>query len=916
MNLRTKLIGGFFAAALIALLVSLVGYWQTQKLASALYEVGVVRLPSVQALDMVFEAKTSLDASKRELIHEATRIEAGGKEDADWNRTLAEELKRQQHSWQRAEKGLFAYKALPKTPAETEQWTAFVPEWEAWRESYRKVMDLFQQTRNSWNPSLLEEARRENEDHLYDPARRSRELLTELLRINERAAESTRQQSVASRRDIRVLGYVMLFAAAASVAGALGCGVLVSRLIRRPMGRMADAFSRISQGDLKTPVPVDSPDEIGQMAEAMNRTLETLRNNEARFRAIFENSFDGIGVSKGDRLVFANPALLALFGYNDEAEMIGRPVFDFIAPDGRAVLDERSRRGALGEKLPATFELTGLRGNGDKFIVEIHTASFLLNGEAHVVAIHRDITERRRAAIELAESAKRLELALHTSKLGIWRRHLTTQEGQWDERMFAIFGLPPNSPVPTREEMMALVMPEDSEVVWQSWNQPPTTGRTYQQRFRIKRPDGTIRYLEVHGMLHEEAGPGSEWAMGVTGDVTEIVDAAAESARLRERLSEARKMEALGTLSAGIAHDFNNLLTSTTAFIELSSTTLPAGHEAIAFLKGARQGVHSARDLVRRILTFSRRTQEFHRAPLGVGEVVRDTAPLIAAALPTHVGLDLAIDSGLPAVNADGGQIQQVLMNLCTNGAHAIGTGKGNLQIGVSLRDFTGVPDERRPDGCAAAQHVCLSVSDTGSGMDAVTLRRIFERFFTTKKAGEGTGLGLAIVKDIMTAHDGGIEVTSEPGRGTIFRLYFPATAEEKVASTPPESGLTVRGYGQRILVVDDEPTITAVVQIILTKAGYNPEVFCSSQEAMIRFQQAPGEFHLLMIDQQMPGLTGGDFIAGARRLAPGLPVVKMSGRFESLQTDDEPNQPKTRQIKKPFELSELLDHVAEALRS
>jgi len=906
MNLRMKLVSGFFAVAAITLIVSAIGYWQTQKLASALYEVGVIRLPSIQALDTIFEAKTALDASKRELTRPSSFLGIDPS-------VLAQELKRQQQAWSRAEKAWKLYEPLPRTSEEQAKWKLFVPAWNAWRTSYERVMTLLSEGRRTGDTALLLAAHQENDERLFDSARTSRVLLTDLIAINERIAADAKRDSISSERDTRGVRMIMIVAAFASVAGAIGCGLFMSRLIGRPIAQMSHAFSRIAGGDLETRVPVGARDEVGRMAEAMNGMMESLRTSELRFRAVFENTFDAIGVSNDGRMVIVNRALLTLFGYARTEDVVGRPVLDLIAPSDHSVVVDRRRRRQLGENLSPMMELTGLRRNGTTFTMEVRAATFMLNGEPHIVAVHRDITERQRSAAQLADSAGRLELALRTSNLGVWRRHLITHEAQWDVRMFAIFGLPPAASPPTREQLLALIVPEDRASAWKVWTAPPASDRTYEHRFRITRPDGQVRHLEVHGMIHETPGKAAEWAIGVTGDITEIVDAAAESTHLREQLVQAQKMETLGMLSAGIAHDFNNLLTGINGFIELAAVNLPPAHESVELLRQARQGTTSARDLVRRILNFSRQSRTSQRSPLKLNEVVRDTAPLISAALPTHltVALDLAPD--LPAVLADPGQIQQVLMNLCTNGAHAIGPQRGTLRLGLRPHTFSATPPP--PPGCRAGDYVCLSVIDTGSGMDATTVKRIFEPFFTTKKPGEGTGLGLAIVTDIMAAHDGGLEVQSVLGRGTTFSLYFPCAHETPtVAATTSRSTTAGQGAGQRILVVDDEPTITKVVQLVLMKGGYAPEVHTSSLEAWDRFAQAPGDFTLLMIDQQMPGLGGADFIARARQLRPDLPVIRMSGQFE--QSEAIADLPGIAHLKKPFEIADLLQQVTTSLRT
>ena len=319
--------------AVITLVVSGIGYWETRKLASALYEVGTVRLPSIQALDAMFEAKTALDASKRELLREAILFEDhdgirgigahvvplapgnGPSQTSDdtirapgavtaweiWGTVLTEEMRRQRQAWQRADVAWRVYEPLPQTTEEAAKWKEFVTTWTAWRTSYEKVVGLLARARESGDKSLLVAARRENETNLYDPARHSRQLLVDLIKINEDVAKEAKQQSVASYRDMHRVGYLMLGTALVSLAAAIACGFLLSRAICQPLGVMASSFARIAAGDLAVRAPVGSNDEIGRMAEAVNQLVDSLRTSEQRFRAVFENSIDALDFAMSEQ---------------------------------------------------------------------------------------------------------------------------------------------------------------------------------------------------------------------------------------------------------------------------------------------------------------------------------------------------------------------------------------------------------------------------------------------------------------------------------------------------------------------------------------------------------------------------------------------------------------------------------------
>jgi PAS domain S-box-containing protein len=597
------------------------------------------------------------------------------------------------------------------------------------------------------------------------------------------------------------------------------------------------------------------------------------------------------------------------------------PTYDeFVAmihPSDRAEVDATVRSAARGRhELSYSFRFIrpdgGLRHLETRAIVEPNE-----DGRAQwLIGVFNDVTNILEAHARLRESAERLQVALKASNLGVWRYNLQTGRTEWDERMFAIFGIDRTEAVPSHEQFFSLIVAEDRAAASQAWDTMLAGGKSYQVQFRIKRRTGEIRNISAQAMISFDGSGRPEWVVGVDGDNTGIVQAIAESTRLREQLVQAQKMETLGTLAAGIAHDFNNLLTGINGFVEMAATSLPANHEAADMLVQARRGAMNARDLVRRILTFSRRSNESRQVPVNLGEVVHDAAPLIAAALPPNISLALDVAAAVPLVLADTGQIQRVLTNLCANGAHAIGSAQGSLRIGIRSQEFLTNDAAVTFPGCHAGHYVCLTVSDTGRGMDEATVARIFEPFFTTKMSGEGTGLGLSIVHDIVTSHQGGIGVRSAVGRGTTFALYFPVAAGGRAQAAPLKLEAPDRhGTGQRVLVVDDEPSVAAVVRLALQRSGYAPEVFTSSEEAWDRFSRASGQFDLLLIDHQMPKLNGADFVQRVRRVTPALPIILMSGRFARSEVPEAQPDTGITSIKKPFEVAELLRQVKTVLQ-
>jgi PAS domain S-box-containing protein len=656
--------------------------------------------------------------------------------------------------------------------------------------------------------------------------------------------------------------------------------------------------------------------ELLRLLEDNRQAQADKQLSDERYRSAVLNSAIGMALISSDgRWLEVNPALCAMIGYT-EPELLALKPEQVTHPDD--IPAGRQRRADLiaGRCGPYVVEKRYLHRSGRVVWVQVSVslAQTKGTGPQNYFCQVQDISARKLAEDALASTAERLAVALRASKFGVWRYNVQTTAYEWDNRMFAIWGFPVSGTVPPVEEVVARVVEEDRPALRASLQASSACDHDYHQRIRICWPDGQVRHVEMHGFIHDDALGRPEWAIGVAGDVTAIVQATSESERLRAQLQQARKMEALGNMAAGVAHDFNNLLTGINGFVELASTSLPPSHEAAQLLEQAHKGAISARDLVRRILNFSRSSKENSRALLDLVGLVRDTTPLIVAALPANVSLSLAARCDAAPVLADASQLQQVMMNLCTNGAHAIGSRPGRIQLAVDICDVGSTQHPLLPPGCATGRHVRLAVADTGCGMNEETRRRIFEPFFTTKGAGEGTGLGLSIVHDIVTAHEGGIHLESTLGQGTTFQIFLPLAGREAGGRRAPAPALPARGSGQRVLVVDDESSVAMILRLALQKGGFEPEVFTSPTEAWTRFASDPRRFDLLIVDQNMPGITGREFIARARGEVPALPVIIISGRFEHAEGQDQFGAERVTALKKPFEIVDLIGAVKASL--
>jgi PAS domain S-box-containing protein len=371
-------------------------------------------------------------------------------------------------------------------------------------------------------------------------------------------------------------------------------------------------------------------------------------------------------------------------------------------------------------------------------------------------------------------------------------------------------------------------------------------------------------------------------------DISDRKDAEASLRGFEAQLREVQKMESIGTLAGGIAHDFNNILGAILGNVALAREDVGPGHPALASLTEIHKASVRARRLVQQILTFSRREpQELVTQPLR--PVVEETYKLLRATLPARVELELTLADRPVHVLADATQVQQVLMNLCTNAWHALKEGAGHIGVGLAAVMLDAVATQRL-GGVSPGLYAHLWVSDSGVGMDAATRERIFEPFFTTKPVGQGTGLGLSVVHGILSAHHGAIAVDSEPGQGSTFHLYFPVVeppSAAAVAMTGVAPAAALHGHGEHVLYVDDDETMVVMVERILERRGYRVSAYRNAHEAVEAVRDHPDDFDVVVTDFNMPDFSGMDVAHELTRIRPRLPVVICSGYITDELRDE-----------------------------
>jgi len=443
-------------------------------------------------------------------------------------------------------------------------------------------------------------------------------------------------------------------------------------------------------------------------------------------------------------------------------------------------------------------------------------------------------------------------------------------------------------------------------------------GNAYSGETVALRYDGSIFDVEVHVVPMPYRN--QPHVLSIVRDLTERRREEKRRAQLEAQLRQAQKMEAIGHLTGGIAHDFNNLLASIMGYVVLASERHGrAGDAKLAqYLQQAQHSCERARNLIRQMLTFSR-GQRGEPRPVALAASVREAAKLLRASFPATVEMHAELDVELPAVLIDPVQLEQVLMNLCINARdamHAVGA----VRVATSWRSgWRGVCTSCRQS--VEGDFVELSVGDTGPGIDADVLDRMFEPFFSTKEVGKGSGMGLATVHGIVHEHNGHIVVETQTGRGSTFRVLLPPlgpaiSGDDPHASLPAAPEAQRPALDARIVLVDDEASVLAFMRELLESWGLRVSAFFDAEDARRQIDDAGFEFDLLIADQTMPRLTGTELAHAAARARPGLPILLYTGYRDAVESSDVDRAGIRAVLEKPVDADVLYQQLRQNLGS
>jgi PAS domain S-box-containing protein len=610
-------------------------------------------------------------------------------------------------------------------------------------------------------------------------------------------------------------------------------------------------------------------------------TEEALVKSKAQLRILVDTIPDLVWLKDPDGVYLGcNPKFERFFG-EQESAIIGKTDYDFVErelADFFRVHDQKAIERdttSINEEL-LTFSDDGYHGIFETMKTPMRDPNGNLIG---VLGVARDITERKKVENDLLQSEQRYKSAQRIGLVGNWEYDLVSNTFWGSEQAKRIYGFEPDSDLFTTDQVEHCI--PERERVHQALVDLIEKNTPYNLEFEINPLSGSnTRVVRSIAELSRDKKGNPLKVIGVIQDITSQKEAEKERKKLERHLIQTQKMESIGYLAGGIAHDFNNILTSILGFSELALDEVEKGSTMEDNLQEIYAGGVRAKEIVKQILAFARQSEEDVK-PIRVSTIITEALKLIRPSTPATIEIRQEIESS-SLVLANTTHIHQIIMNLCTNAAHAMRDDGGTME--VILKDVFFDEGSNITAGLNKGKYIELIVSDTGCGIEPEHIDSIFDPYFTTKDAGEGTGMGLAMVRGIVDSYGGSITVESTPSRKTAFTIHLPITSN--LNNEINYEAKTLPKGDEHILFVDDEPPIARMGSRILERLGYQVTTRTSSIEALELFKAKSGDFHLVITDMTMPHMTGDKFAIELKKIRANIPIILCTGYSNKINAE------------------------------
>ncbi len=684
------------------------------------------------------------------------------------------------------------------------------------------------------------------------------------------------------------------------------------------------------------------------LAQGIVRDLSALKALEQRYRGLFELSpvalweedFSGVkalidrwrgeGVTDLDAFFTAHPEALLECSLQAKILDVNRAALALHGTTDKKVLLEGLDKIFTEESLTAfRQEIVGLASGKsgtevqgrvrrmDGTSVDVIVNTFLMPGcqqdWKRAVVSEVDITR-------IKQLQRNLQEAQRLAKIGSWELDLASGDLWWSPEVYRIFEIDPAQFGASYEAFLAVIHPADRDAVDEAFSRHIKDDAPYDivHRLLLEEPGGTerIKYVQEKCRTERDEQGRALRSLGTVQDVTARILAEQEKERQQQKMEHVQRLESLGVLAGGIAHDFNNLLTAIMGHASMGQGEAGSPDRMADHFHAIEETSRRAAELCRQMLAYSGKGK-FLVQPLNLSELVEGMVRLLEVTLSKKVVVRYDLAPNLPAIKADRTQIQQIIMNLVFNANEALDNRSGNIMIATGLiqvdRDYM-ASLYLQGDRIKPGPHVFIEISDTGCGMDAATLEHLFEPFFTTKFTGRG--LGMSAVQGIVRGHGGAIKVYSEVGKGTTFKVFFPAVDIPALPLADDEAGDSAAQEGTGlILVVDDEETIRNIAALALQRAGYRTVTACDGIEAVAMLKENAEEIVGVLLDMTMPRMGGEQAFTELARVKPGLKVILSSGYNEQTATQKLAGKGLAGFIQKPYSPRDLVAKVTQILR-